>query len=94
MLTKAIALFQLRDIREIKTDRTQLELIDFIKVKSDLKYLLFVQDNFQNCSDLDAIKGGRAGVRAAMRLQQALQLQLRAWTGKPTRHTSVHQVTH
>ena len=55
MLTKAIALFQLRDIREIKTDRTQLELLDFVKVKSDLKYLLFVQDNFHNCSDLEAI---------------------------------------
>lgn len=62
MLTKAIALFQLRDIREIKTDRTQLELIDFIKVKSDLKYLSFVQDNFHNCSDLEAIIGGQTEV--------------------------------
>ena len=62
MLTKAIALFQLRDIREIKTDRTQLELLDFIKVKSDLKYLLFVQDNFHNCSDLEAIIGGQTEV--------------------------------
>ena len=62
MLTKAIALFQLRDIREIKTDRTQLELLDFIKVKSDLKYLLFVQDNFHNCSDLDPIIGGQTEV--------------------------------
>ncbi|MGI9359622.1 MAG: hypothetical protein ACR2ON_09465, partial [Paracoccaceae bacterium] len=55
----AIALFQLRDIREIKTDRTQLELLDFIKVKSDLKYLSFVQDNFHNCSDVEAIIGGQ-----------------------------------
>ena len=62
MLTKAIALFQLRDIREIKTDRTQLELLDFIKVKSDLKYLLFVQDNFNNCSDLNPIIGGQTEV--------------------------------
>ena len=62
MLTKAIALFQLRDIREIKTDRTQLELLDFIKVKSDLKYLAFVQDNFHNCSDLEAIIGGQTEV--------------------------------
>ena len=62
MLTKAIALFQLRDIREIKTDRTQLELLDFVKVKSDLKYLLFVQDNFHNCSDLEAIIGGQTEV--------------------------------
>ena len=62
MLTKAIALFQLRDIREIKIDRTQLELLDFIKVKSDLKYLLFVQDNFHNCSDLEAIIGGQTEV--------------------------------
>ena len=62
MLTKAIALFQLRDIREIKTDRTQLELLDFIKVKSDLKYLLFVQDNFHNCSDLEAIIGDQTEV--------------------------------
>ena len=62
MLTKAIALFQLRDIREIKTDRTQLELIDFIKVKSDLKYLSFVQDNFHNCSDLEATIGGQTEV--------------------------------
>lgn len=62
MLTKAIALFQLRDIREIKTDRTQLELIDFIKVKSDLKYLSLVQDNFHNCSDLEAIIGGQTEV--------------------------------
>ena len=62
MLTKAIALFQLRDIREIKTDRTQLELLDFIKVKSDLKYLSFVQDNFHNCSDLEAIIGGQTEV--------------------------------
>ena len=62
MLTKAIALFQLRDIREIKNDRTQLELIDFIKVKSDLKYLSLVQDNFHNCSDLEAIIGGQTEV--------------------------------
>ena len=62
MLTKAIALIQLRDIREIKTDRTQLELLDFIKVKSDLKYLSFVQDNFHNCSDLEAIIGGQTEV--------------------------------
>ena len=62
MLTKAIALFQLRDIREIKTDRTQLELLDFVKVKSDLKYLLFVQDNFHNCSDLEAIIGDQTEV--------------------------------
>ena len=62
MLTKAIALFQLRDIREIKTDRTQLELLDFIKVKSDLKYLSIVQDNFHNCSDLEAIIGGQTEV--------------------------------
>ena len=62
MLTKAIALFQLRDIREIKIDRTQLELLDFIKVKSDLKYLSFVQDNFHNCSDLEAIIGGQTEV--------------------------------
>ena len=62
MLTKAIALFQLRDIREIKIDRTQLELLDFIKVKSDLKYLLFVQDNFNNCSDLNPIIGGQTEV--------------------------------
>ena len=62
MLTKAIALFQLRDIREIKTDRTQLELLDFVKVKSDLKYLLFVQDNVHNCSDLEAIIGDQTEV--------------------------------
>ena len=62
MLTKAIALFQLRDIREIKTDRTQLELLDFIKVKYDLKYLSLVQDNFHNCSDLEAIIGGQTEV--------------------------------
>ena len=62
MLTKAIALFQLRDIREIKTDRTQLELLDFVKVKSDLKYLLFVQDNVHNCSDLEAIIGNQTEV--------------------------------
>ena len=62
MLTKAIALFQLRDIREIKTDRTLLELLDFIKVKSDLKYLSLVQDNFHNCSDLEAIIGGQTEV--------------------------------
>ena len=62
MLTKAIALFQLRDIREIKTDKTHLELLDFVKVKSDLKYLLFVQDNFHNCSDLEAIIGDQTEV--------------------------------
>ena len=62
MLTKAIALFQLRDIREIKTERTQLELLDFIKVKSDLKYLSFVRANFHNCSDLEAIVGGQTEV--------------------------------
>ena len=62
MLTKAIALFQLRDIREIKNDETQLELLDFIKVISNLKYLSFVQDNFHNCSDLEAIIGGRTEI--------------------------------
>ena len=62
MLTKAIALFQLRDIREIKNDETQLELLDFIKVTSNLKNLSFVQDNFHNCSDLEAIIGDRTKV--------------------------------
>jgi peptidyl-prolyl cis-trans isomerase SurA len=65
MLTKAIALFQLRDIREIEPDKTQLELLDFIKVQSDLadlRYLSFVQDNFHNCSDLLAIIGGQTEV--------------------------------
>ena len=62
MLTKAIALFQLRDIREIKTDKTQLELLDFIKVKSNLKYLSFVQDSFHNCPDVEAIIGGQTEV--------------------------------
>ena len=62
MLAQAIALFQLRDIREIKTDKTQLELLDFITVKSDLKYLLFVQGNLHNCSDAEAILGGQTEV--------------------------------
>jgi peptidyl-prolyl cis-trans isomerase SurA len=62
MLAQAIALFQLRDIREIKTDKTQLEFLDFITVKSDLKYLLFVQGNLHNCSDAEAILGGQTEV--------------------------------
>ena len=63
-LPKAIALFQLRDIREHREEKVEAELLDFITVRSNfskLKTLENIQDNFQNCSDLPAIIGDQIG---------------------------------
>ena len=59
-LPKAFALFQLRDIREIKDKNAKSELLDFVTVNSNLsklKSLEYIKGNFQNCSDLPAIIG-------------------------------------
>ena len=57
-LPKAIALFQLRDIRERKDAKVEAELLDFVTVNSNLsklKTLETIKDNFHNCTDLPAI---------------------------------------
>ena len=57
-LPKAIALFQLRDIRENKDEKVEVELLDFITVNSNLsklETLETIKENFQNCNDLPAI---------------------------------------
>ena len=59
-LPKALALFQLRDIRENKDGKLEAEFLDFITVNSNLSELKSLEDikgNFQNCSDLPAIIG-------------------------------------
>jgi len=59
-LPKAIALFQLRDIRENKDENVKAEFLDFITVNSNqskLKSLEDIKGKFQNCSDLPAIIG-------------------------------------
>ncbi len=59
-LPEAIALFQLRDIREHEDEKTEAELLDFITVSSNLsklKTLEYIQENFQTCADLPAIIG-------------------------------------
>ena len=59
-LSKAFALFQLRDIREIKDKNAKSEFLDFVTVNSNLsklKSLEYIKGNFQNCSDLPAIIG-------------------------------------
>ncbi len=59
-LPKAIALFQLRDIRENKDGKTEAELLDFVTVNanlSDLKSLEHIKRNFHNCNDLAATIG-------------------------------------
>ena len=64
-LQKAIALFQLRDIREKKDKKAQASLIDFITVNaklSNLKSLKYIQSNFHNCNDLAATLGDRTDV--------------------------------
>ena len=56
-LPKAIALFQLRDIREKKDVKAQAELLDFVTVDSNLsnlKSLEYIKNNFHNCTDLAA----------------------------------------
>ena len=59
-LPKALAIFQLRDIRENKDKKLEAEFLDFITVNSNLTKLKSLKDikgNFQNCSDLPAIIG-------------------------------------
>ena len=59
-LPKALALFQLRDIRENIDKKVEAEFLDFITVNSNLSKLKSLEDiksNFQNCSDLPAIIG-------------------------------------
>ncbi len=57
-LPKAIALFQLRDIRESKNEKPESEFLDFISISStlsNLKSLEYIKSNYQNCADLPAI---------------------------------------
>jgi len=59
-LPKALALFQLRDIRENQDEKVEAEFLDFITVNSNLlklKSLEDIKNKFQNCSDLPAIIG-------------------------------------
>ena len=57
-LPKALALFQLRDIRENKAEKVEAEFLDFITVNSNLsklETLETIKENFLNCNDLPAI---------------------------------------
>ena len=61
-LNTAIALFQLRDIREIKDINTEVNFLDFITVSTtlaNLAYLKDIQNKFYNCSDLTAAIGNK-----------------------------------
>ena len=63
-LPKALALFQLRDIRENKYENVEAEFLDFIIVSSNRSKLVSLEDikgKFQNCSDLPAIIGDQIG---------------------------------
>ena len=65
-LNTAIALFQLRDIREIKDKNTVVNFLDFITVDttiSNLDFLEDIQNKFYNCSDLTAGIGDQADVK-------------------------------
>ena len=61
-LNTAIALFQLRDIREINDINTEVNFLDFITVSTTLAnsaYLKDIQNKFYNCSDLTAAIGNK-----------------------------------
>ena len=67
-LPKAIALFQLRDIREKNERKAKAELLDFITVKSNLANLQLleqIKSNFHNCTDLSATIGDQTEVTFA-----------------------------
>ena len=56
-LNSAIALFQLRDIREIKDKKKEVYFLDYITVDttlSNLDYLKDIQNKFHNCADFTA----------------------------------------
>ena len=64
-LAKAIALFQLRDIREKRDEKTQADFLDYITLNSqlsNLKLLEYIQSNFYNCDDLVATMGDQTQV--------------------------------
>ena len=64
-LNTAIALFQLRDIREIKDINTEVNFLDFITVDTtlaNLAYLKDIQNQFHNCSDLAVAIGDKKDV--------------------------------
>ena len=61
-LNTAIALFQLRDIRETKDTNTEDNFLDFITVSTtlaNLAYLKNIQNKFYNCSELSAAIGNK-----------------------------------
>ena len=65
-LNTAIALFQLRDIREIGDKNTEANFLDFITVDTtlaNLDYLKDIQNKFHNCSDLTAAVGDQTDIK-------------------------------
>ena len=64
-LSKSIALFQLRDIREKKDEKTEVNFLDFITLDTTLpnvEQLEKTQSKFHNCSDLEVAIGNQTEV--------------------------------
>ena len=64
-LSKSIALFQLRDIREKKDEKTEVNFLDFITLYTTLpnvEQLEKTQSKFHNCSDLEVAIGNQTEV--------------------------------
>ena len=62
-LEKAIAIFQLRDIREITPNKNELSSLGFITVTSnsaDVNLLDSIQDSYSTCADLEMLIGNRS----------------------------------
>ena len=65
-LNSAIALFQLRNIREIQEKNTEANFLEFITVDTtmaNLDYLKNIQNKFHNCSDLTAAVQNQTDVK-------------------------------
>ena len=64
-LSRAVALFQLRDIREKEDEKGRPDLLDFITINSkvsDVKSLEYIQNNFHNCIDVAGTIGNQTKV--------------------------------
>ena len=65
-LEKAIAIFQLRDIREITDNRDEVTSLGFMTVISsiaDMTSLESIQDSYSTCADLKMLIGDKSGFK-------------------------------
>ena len=61
-LAKAIAIFQVRDIREMINDTKAVSLLNFITVSSNLSNIIFlknIQNNYSHCEDIRRLVDGK-----------------------------------